>query len=148
MTRKTTTISIDEDILALAKREIPNVSIFVEDCLKAYLGFDNSNIRTVDENLQTIKQCLLSIHYATLKNDVEQVNKTYDTKQMNEAWIKVWGNYRNNHNIVSKDLNQASMVLGVSSLELKNLLATLDLELTRSELVKASNWEFAKTYIK
>ena len=41
MTKKTIGLSIDENILQKAKKEIPNLSEFLEECLKHYFGYAN-----------------------------------------------------------------------------------------------------------
>ena len=41
MTKKDVTLSIEENLLKNAKKQIPNLSAFFEECLKNYMGMVN-----------------------------------------------------------------------------------------------------------
>lgn len=144
MVKKITTISIDEDILKIAKKEIPNLSIWVEDCLKAYLGFNNVEVKTVDENLTVIKNALLNIHIATSKGEEIEFKKKMDSEEENRAWTKIFRQYRNGQNVDATDLYYACMVLDVDEDKLTGLLADLDLTVDKIDLPKFEDWSIAK----
>ena len=44
MTKKDLKITIEEEILQKAKNHIPNLSGFVEECLKHYLGYADGTV--------------------------------------------------------------------------------------------------------
>lgn len=144
MTKKITTISIDEKILVKAKKEIPNLSIFVEDCLKSYLGFDNTNIKGIDENMLVIKKALLDIHILSSKDDVENVEKVYNVQEQNRVWINLFGKFRNNEDISVDDFEKSSKILNVSVKDLKELLENIEFNFNGTDLIQCNDWCFAK----
>lgn len=144
MVKKVTTISIDEDILRQAKKEVPNISIFVEDCLKAYLGFNNSNVKSIDENLQTIRDCLLSIELAS-KQDIEtEADEKYTTEQEQKVWSKLFGLWRSKTNVDIDDWENASKILKVTVRELQEIMEIIEYN---GEILKGNDWSYAKTLI-
>lgn len=145
MVKKITTISIDEDILKVAKKEIPNLSIWVEDCLKVFLGFNNLEVKTVNENLDIVKQGLLNIHLATLQNEETKFNNRINTEECNRVWSKIFRQYRNGQEVNTNDLNTAIRVLNVSPDKLMGLLADLDLTVDKIDLPRFESWNVAKT---
>lgn len=144
MTKKITTISIDEKILVKAKKEIPNLSIFVEDCLKSYLGFDNTNIKGIDENMLVIKKALLDIHILSSKDDVENVEKVYTVQEQNRVWNNLFGKFRNNEDISVDDFEKSSKILNVSVKDLKELLENIEFNFNGNDLIQCNEWSFAK----
>ena len=148
MTKKVTTISIDEDILIMAKKELPNLSIFVEDCLKAFLGFNKSELRTIDENLDVIKNAMLNIQIISAKDNEININNNFNTAEQNKAWSKIWRNYRNNINLNNDEWEEAGLILNTSVSDLKELVEVLEFTCNRDEILKCDEWAFAKKYLK
>lgn len=147
MGKKVTTISIDENILRLAKKELPNVSVFVEDCLKAYFGLNKTNVRGIDENLQIIQKALLDIHILSSREGQMEIEKTYGLVEQNKAWSRLFGKYRNSETINIDEYEEVSKILGVTIRDLKELLENIEFNCSKTELVKCNDWEFAKKYI-
>lgn len=142
--KKTTTLKIDENVLYLAKREIPNISQFVENCLKTYLNItnDDDNVEEMQDALNTIKDAKLKIHLLSenqLNN--KQVQNT-NTKLQNETWIKIWRSYYNNN---ETDLTEAVKIFGKTEQELKNMMDTLITFLDKTEIVFCDNYNYAQT---
>ncbi len=142
MVKKITTISIDEDILRLAKKELPNFSIFVEDCLKSYFGYNDHRIRTIDENLTVIKNAMLNIQLASVREAEIEINEAYTKAEQNKAWISVWGAYRNNQSINPNVWEESSKILGLSVRELQELVEKVEFEVNTVDLVKCNQWSF------
>ena len=143
MVKKITTISIDEDVLKKAKKELPNFSIFVEECLKSYLGIGNLDLMTIDENRNIIKNAMLKIQILTAKNDGEIAVEHYDSKQQEEAWLKIFNLFRK-HQENRSDVVNAGRVLNMDSTQLYELFEVIESECDNRELVKCSNWEYVK----
>ena len=122
MVKKVTTVSIDENILRMAKKELPNISVFVEDCLKAYLGYNNTQIKTIDENLSIIQNALLNIQIASMKDKDTTIVEQYNYGEQNKAWNVLFGKWRNQENINIDDWETTSKILNVTVRELKDLM--------------------------
>ena len=147
MVKKITTISIDEDVLKKAKKELPNFSIFVEECLKSYLGIGNLDLMTIDENRNIIKNAMLKIQILTAKNDGEIAVEHYDSKQQEEAWLKIFNLFRK-HQENRSDVVNAGKILNMDSTELYGLFEVIESECDKRELVKCSDWGYVKnTYL-
>ena len=143
MVKKITTISIDEDVLKKAKKELPNFSIFVEECLKSYLGMGNLDLMTIDENRNIIKNAMLKIQILTAKNDSEIAVEHYDSKQQEEAWLKIF-NLLRKHQENRSDVVNAGKILNMDSTELYELFEVIESECDKRELVKCSDWSYVK----
>ena len=74
MTKKSLKISIEEDILEKAKRDIPNLSGFVEECLKHYFGYAEGTIPVGDINEITDKIGKLNV-------ELFLINQNYNAKE-------------------------------------------------------------------
>ena len=147
MVKKITTISIDEDVLKKAKKELPNFSIFVEECLKSFLGIGNLDLMTIDENRNIIKNAMLKIQILTAKNDGEFAVEHYDSKQQEEAWLKIFNLFRK-HQENRSDVVNAGKILNMDSTELYELFGIIESECDKRELVKCSDWGYVKnTYL-
>ena len=147
MVKKITTISIDETVLKKAKKELPNLSIFVEDCLRAYFGLTDLNIVTIDDSRQVIRDNMLKIHLASKINETETENSRITISDCNNAWSKLWRKYRNGQEINRTDLTEADNILQVGVNELKNLMETLELTVDRVYIVKCDDWNYVMQYL-
>ena len=145
--RKTTTISIDSDILRLAKREIPNISLFIEDCFKTYLGINDeiNNIASIQKELDTMKDCQLKIHLLSKLQDSEGKLKDFDGAKVNETWREVWRHYRNTETIV-QDKDLLTQILGMEYEDLKELLDYLLTYVPKSEYSNCEDFSIAKKW--
>lgn len=146
MTKKITTISIEENILKKAKKEIPNLSIWVEDSLKAYFGFEDMDLGVIDENRQYIRDCMLKIHLASKKTHQDDEEVQFNETELNNAWSKLWRLYRNGQ-ATNNDILEAEKTLKIGFDELKGLLDNLVLSVNREDLVKCDEWSFAVNYL-
>lgn len=144
MVKKVSTINIDEDVLKLAKKEIPNISGFIEDCLKSYLGLnEDMRIRTIQDELNTIKKSQLNIHILT-QTDYENAEVTNLNKgKLNEAWLSIWSNYRNTESIIDSDVLNASSILGKSYSYLLEMMNTLLTYVPKQELSFCDEFEYS-----
>lgn len=144
MVKKVTTVSIDENILRMAKKELPNISVFVEDCLKAYLGYNNTQIKTIDENLSIIQNALLNIQIASMKDKDTTIVEQYNYGEQNKAWNVLFGKWRNQENINIDDWETTSKILNVTVRELKDLMEVLEFE--NVDLIKCNDWNYVREH--
>ena len=96
MTKKSLKISIEEDILEKAKRDIPNLSGFVEECLKHYFGYAEGTIPVGDINEITDKIGKLNVELFLINqnyNAKENMKRVEDEKK-NKAWRFLWNDFR------------------------------------------------------
>ena len=125
MTKKDVTLTIDQDILESARKQLPNLSQFFEKCLKAYLGLDvNSLFYTSDAQkaLDTIKEAQTSLYLLTERNDVEENIKKAKHDEINLAWRRLYAEYRDTRHMSKLQLENASKVLGVSEQQLEDIV--------------------------
>lgn len=143
MEKKVTTVYISSDILKKAKKEIPNISGFVEECLRVYMGIGDENITSIQDELNKIKDSQLKIHLLSENDFTEPVVKEFDNRKCNEVWLRIWATYRNTEAIIDSDIHNASTVLNKSYDYLKNMMEDLLLYVPKSDLAKCDDWNTA-----
>jgi len=143
MTKQTINISLDEEVLEQAKKQIPNISQFVEKCLRQYLGLDKDcmyPVTTAQELIETIKdaqiQLFLMNESSKFEENIEKANK-HKTRM---AWLKVWREYRDTSHYTQEIFEEACNILGVSAEELQDILDVVYVEQGDTD-VKLSDWE-------
>lgn len=142
MMKKITTINIDAEVLEKAKKELPNLSGFVEDCLKAYFGWNDTRIRTIDENLTVIQNALLNIQIASREDAKIQVSEDFSVAQQNRAWISVWASDNVDNNVWEQSAN----ILNCTVKELQELVRLVDYEIDATERFKCNRWGYVKKH--
>ena len=75
MTKKQLILTVDEEVVEKAKSTIPNVSAFVENCLKQYLGIGNGLIPTskMNELVETISKSQLELYLMNERENIKEV---------------------------------------------------------------------------
>ena len=124
MAKKTIGITIDENLLKKTKEQIPNISAFVEYCLKNYLGEIEGLVPTwkQQELIDTIKKCQLELYLMNEKNNIEENMKKAQLEEINVVWRKLYKEYRIRKNNGPKHLEDAAEKLEVSVQELVDIL--------------------------
>ncbi len=124
MTKKSLKISIEEDILEKAKKNIPNLSGFVEECLKHYFGYAEGTIPVGDINEITDKIGKLNVELFLINqnyNAKENMKRAEDEKK-NKAWRFLWNDFRPrlipNKTLMEKAIEE----LGMNEEELEDIL--------------------------
>lgn len=146
--KKNTTISIDENVLRIAKKEITNISVFVEDCFRAYLGLDGDDllVGNVQNELDKIRQAKLNIHILTKTDEpVSVVQQDILLEQQVLVWKNIWRHYRVYEEVEPKDLQQASKYFGLATDELLEMLNKLLLYSDNDTILLLEDWSFAKS---
>lgn len=141
MAKKITTISIDEDILKAGKKEIPNFSKFIENCIRAYLK--EYNVPDIENELNKIREASLNIYILTSKNKEQEFTVKRDKETENRAWIKVWGTYRSNETYNQSDLENAGKTLHMTGDSLLSLMNYLKTYCSNEDLRKCDDWDYA-----
>ena len=124
ITKKQLILTIDENIIEKAKKTIPNISGFVENCLKQYLGIGMNLIHTSDMNklVETISKCQLDLYLMNERGNIEEAKEKAKQDEILLAWRRVYASYRDTRVIDPHYFEKAIEVLGVEENQLKNII--------------------------
>ena len=122
--KKQLILTIDEEVVEKAKKQIPNISAFVEDCIKNYLGIGNGLINTsnIHELNETISKCQLELYLMNEKSNIKEAKEKAAKQEINLAWRKLYATYRDTRTIDETLLNNASEILKVDKVELSDIV--------------------------
>ena len=141
MTKKVIKLSIEEDVITIAKKQIPNISGFFEECLKNYLGIGEQLIPVYkqQELNETIAKCQLELFLMNEKSKIENREEKMREHEINQAWRPLWAEYRDSRKYTQAKFDNAVKVLGVSADELEDILDVLFVEKYDTQ-VEPMNW--------
>ena len=124
MTKKSLKISIEEEILEKAKNQIPNLSGFVEECLKHYFGYADGifPVGNVSEINDKIGKLQVEMFLINQNYDAEESMKEAEELEKDKAWRFLWNDYRLRLIPDEKLLKKAIEVLGMNGEELEDIL--------------------------
>ena len=124
MTKEKATISLDSEVLDKARKQIPNLSGFIEECLRNYLGIGNNLTPTskMHKLVETISKSQLELYLINKKGNIEEAQEKAAKEEINLAWRRLYTNYRDTRTIDKNLLNNASEILGVSVEELTDIV--------------------------
>lgn len=122
--KKQLILTIDEEVIDKAKATIPNISGFVEQCLKQYLGIGGNLIHTSDMNklVETISKCQLDLYLMNERGNIEEAKEKAEKDRILLAWRRVYASYRDTKVIDQHLLSDAVEVLGVTEEELSDII--------------------------
>ena len=122
--KKQLILTIDEEVVEKAKKQRPNISAFVEDCIKNYLGIGNGLINTsnIHELNETISKCQLELYLMNEKGNIKEAKEKAAKQEINLAWRKLYATYRDTRTIDETLLNNASEILKVDKVELSDIV--------------------------
>lgn len=122
--KKQLILTIDEDVVEKAKKQIPNISAFVEDCIKNYLGIGNGLINTsnIHELNETISKCQLELYLMNERGNIKEAKEKAAKQEINLAWRRLYATYRDTRTIDETLLNNASEILKVDKVELSDIV--------------------------
>ena len=143
--KKVTTINIDSKVLSRAKREIPNISVFIEDCLKVYLDItdNDDNVSLMQDELNKIKDARLKLHLLSEVQDNDGEIQLYDKDKINRAWSGIWREYRTHNHINNTNMQNSCTILNRTENELKDIMDTLLYNTDSQELIQCDDWDYA-----
>jgi len=124
MTKEKATISLDSEVLEKARKQIPNLSGFLEECLKNYLGIGNGLINTsnIHELNETISKCQLELYLMNERGNIKEAKEKAAKQEINLAWRRLYATYRDTRTIDETLLNNASEILKVDKVELSDIV--------------------------
>lgn len=142
MTKEKATISIDSEVLEKARKQIPNLSGFIENCLKQYLGVGNNLLPTskMHELVETISKSQLELHLMTERGNIEEAKKQAAEDEIRIAWMRLYAEYRDQRVINQDKLKHASEVLGVPGEELTDIVEVCFVY-CRNDDVDVTDWQ-------
>ena len=96
MTKERVNISIDSELLIKAKKHIPNLSGFVEECLKHYFGYADGifPIGNVNEITDKIGKLQVELFLINQNYDAEESRKNAANEEKDKAWRFLWNDFR------------------------------------------------------
>ena len=96
MTKERVNISIDSELLIKAKKHIPNLSGFVEECLKHYFGYADGifPIGNVNEITDKIGKLQVELFLINQNYDAEESMKNAANEEKDKAWRFLWNDFR------------------------------------------------------
>lgn len=96
MTKKDLKLTIEENILEKAKKTIPNLSEFFEECLKYYLGEANGMYPIIkdQEILDNIGKLQAKLYMNKQNFNIEENIKAAEEFEKDKSWRFLWNDYR------------------------------------------------------
>ena len=96
MSKKSLKISIEEEVLEKAKKHIPNLSAFFEECLKHYSGYADGifPIGNVNEIIDKIGKLQVELFLINQNYDAEESMKNAANEEKDKAWRFLWNDFR------------------------------------------------------
>lgn len=141
MTKKQLILTIDEEVIDKAKKQIPNVSGFVEECLKQYLGIGNNLIPTskMAELVEGISKNQLELYLMNEREHIEEAKQKAAKQEINLAWRRLYTTYRDTRTIDETLLTNASEILEVSKVELTDIVEVC-YAFSRTDGIDVTEW--------
>lgn len=142
MSKKQLILTIDEEVIEKAKKHIPNISGFVEECLKQYLGIGFNLIPTskMNELVETISKSQLELYLMNERGHIEEAKEKAAKQEINLAWRKLYTTYRDTRTINQDKLQHASEILNVPEDELVDIVEVCYV-FSRNDEIDVTEWE-------
>ena len=124
MSKKSLKISIEEEVLEKAKKHIPNLSGFVEECLKHYFGYADGifPIGNVNEITDKIGRLQVELFLINQNYDAEESRKNAENEERDKAWRFLWNDFKPTLIPDETLLEKAIEVLEINGEELEDIL--------------------------
>lgn len=118
------TVSIDSEVLEKAKKQMPNISEFFNECLIQYLGLADGIYPTADANdiVNDIGKSQAKLFILNQNYDYEKAQKDVEEEKINSALRKLWNEYRKNMVVDDQQMAEALEVLPVYAERLEDML--------------------------
>ena len=141
MTKKRIELTIDDEVLEKARKQIPNLSGFVEECLKQYLGIGFNLIPTskMNELVETISKSQLELYLMNERGNIEEAKEKAAKQEINLAWRKLYTTYRDTRTINQDKLQYASEILNVPEEELVDIVEVCYV-FSRNDEIDVTEW--------
>lgn len=141
MTKKRIELTIHDEVLEKARKQIPNLSGFVEECLKQYLGIGFNLIPTskMNELVETISKSQLELYLMNERGNIEEAKEKAAKQEINLAWRKLYTTYRDTRTINQDKLQHASEILNVPEEELVDIVEVCYV-FSRNDEIDVTEW--------
>lgn len=141
MTKKRIELTIHDEVLEKARKQIPNLSGFVEECLKQYLGIGFNLIPTskMNELVETISKSQLELYLMNERGNIEEAKEKAAKQEINLAWRKLYTTYRDTRTINQDKLQYASEILNVPEDELVDIVEVCYV-FSRNDEIDVTEW--------
>ena len=118
------TVSIDSEVLEKAKKQMPNISEFFNECLIQYLGLADGMYPTADATdiVNDIGKSQAKLFILNQNYDYEKAKKEVEDEKINRALRKLWNEYRKNMVVDDQQMAEALEVLPVYAERLEDML--------------------------
>ena len=118
------TVSIDSEVLEKAKKQMPNISEFLNECLKQYLGLADGIYPTAEANdiVNDISKSQAKLFILNQNYDYEKAQKEVEDEKVNRALRKLWNEYRKNMIADEQSMSEALEILPVDAETLEDIL--------------------------
>lgn len=126
--KKKTTLSIEENVLNEATKRIPNISGFVEECLKQLLGMNPGNYptHTAHDLIDNIGKNQVELHILNEQNKIEVNLEKMEQEKIDRFWREIYLKYRETYILSDEIIEQASDLLEVDSETLEEIMDKVD----------------------
>ena len=118
------TLSIEKELLTNAKKQIPNLSEFFEECLRQYLGLADGIYPTSNASdlIETISKSQAKLHILNESFNVHERMKLIEDEKLNRPFRALWNDYKRRLNINTALFEDALKVLPVDVDTLEDIL--------------------------
>ena len=144
MTKKEVGLTIEENVLKKAKKQIPNLSAFFEECLIQYLGLADGIYPTANDReiLDKIGKLQAELYMRNQNFNIHENIRKAEEEKINRALRGAWHEYSKTFRPEGDAFNNAVSVLNIDAEKLEDMLDFADMY--RDEL--GLNFTWSKLY--
>ena len=141
MSKKNLTITLDEKLIEKAKKHLPNISEFVEECLTEYLGLADGTYPTAEAKdiVDVIGKSQAKLFILNKDYDFKESQRLIEQEKLNRPWRALWNDYKRKQTINKQLMSDALQVLPVDAETLEDILDFADFN--QEDLDLNFSWE-------
>ena len=124
MTKIKTTLTIEKEVFEKAKKQIPNLSAFFEECLIQYLGLADGIYPTANDReiLDKIGKLQAELYMRNQNFNIHENIRKAEEEKINRALRGAWHEYRKTFRPEGDAFNNALSVLNIDAETLEDML--------------------------
>lgn len=147
MVKKSLKVSIDEEVLDKAKVEINNLSLFVEEAFKFYLGMNEMDSRVKELELKKLSTDIDNKQFQRYLIEKSLTDKENSEKlfleEKNRRWRKLWNYYYLYRSYDFERMSNAMDILEMKEEELVDMMETLIEYKDEIDFKASDKWEYS-----
>ena len=123
--KKNLTITIEENLLAEAKKHIPNLSSFFEECLTHYLGYGDEpifNVLDAEKELDKIREAQFNLYLLSKETNLQEKQREKQNKEIDKKWRILVNEYMDTLIYDDTRIDELSKLTDVPSKTIMDLL--------------------------